>query len=367
MYALDTTHPAAEAWLTETFETVVDDWGFDYLKLDFLYCAALPGDRHADVTRAEAYRQGMETIREAVGDTTILGCGAPQFASVGVVDAMRIGPDTAPYWRREGESASQPAHENAVRNVLNRQLWHRRLWLNDPDCQLVRTTTDLTAAERESFAALVALLGGTNVLSDAIREIDAPGRRLFERTLPPVETGRVADFGEREFPRRIVTDRPADGGSVVAVCNWADDPRTVAVDPSEYVDSAGVDADDGVGLVALASGDAERQPRLHRGRIERELPAHGVLVVHVAPARDRPHLAAADHLAGGASQVTATGWDADSGTLSVTLDAERPMDLFVATPGGWRPVTSSGDTASEPATTRVTATSGANHFDFFEP
>jgi hypothetical protein len=62
--------------------------------------------------------------------------------------------------------------------------------------------------------------------------------------------------------------------------------------------------------------------------------------------------------------VTATEWDADSGTLSVTLDAERPMDLFVATPGGWRPVTSSGDTTSEPATTRVTATPGANHFDF---
>ena len=366
MYALDTTHPEVESWLRETFETVVDEWEFDYLKLDFLYCAALPGDRHADVTRAEAYRRGLATIREAVGDTTILGCGAPQFASVGLVDAMRVGPDTAPYWRREGDSASQPAHENAVRNVLNRQPWHRRLWLNDPDCQLVRTTTDLTAAERESFAALVALLGGTNVLSDAIREIDAPGRRLFERTLPPVETGRVVDFGEREFPRRLVTDRPADGGSAVAVCNWGDEPQSVTVDPTDHVDD-GSGTGDGVGLVALASGEVGRATGLHRGRIERELPPHGVLVVHVAPARDRPHLAGADHLAGGASQVTTTAWQADAGTLSVTLDAERPMDLFLATPGDWRLAADGGDTTSDPETARVTATPGPNHFDFSQP
>jgi alpha-galactosidase len=364
MYALDTTHPAVESWLTETFETVVDDWGFDYLKLDFLYCAALPGDRHADTTRAEAYRHGLATIREAVGDTFLLGCGAPQFASVGFVDAMRVGPDTAPHWRREGDSASQPAHENAVRNVLNRQLWHRRLWVNDPDCQLVRTTTDLTDAERESFAALVALLGGTNVLSDAIREIDAPGRRLLERTLPPVETGTVTDFGEREFPRTAVSRRPADGGCAVAAFNWADESRTVAVTPSEYVDG------DGVGLVALASGDDAGTVTLHDDRIERELPPHGVLVVHVAPARDRPHLAGADHLAAGASQVTTTVWDGESGTLSVTLDAERPMDVFVATPGAWRLADSEGDESGpvEPhdETTRVTLTPGANDFDFSE-
>jgi alpha-galactosidase len=382
MYALDTTHPAVESWLTETVETVVDDWGFDYLKLDFLYCAALPGDRTRDLTRAEAYRHGLATIREAVGDTTILGCGAPQFASVGLVDAMRIGPDTAPYWRRDGDSASQPAHENAVRNVLNRQLWHRRLWLNDPDCQLVRTTTDLTDAERESFAALVALLGGTNVLSDAIREIDAPGRRLFERTLPPVETGAVADFGEREFPRTVVLRRPADGGCAVAAFNWADESRSVAVDPSEYVDSDDASDDSGVatGIVALASGDhGARAGRLHREMIERDLPPHGVLVVHVAPARDRPHLAGADHLAGAGSQVTATEWYADTGTLSVTLDAERPMDVLVATPGAWRLADGADDETRtddradaarvEPhdGTTRVTLTPGANDFDCFEP
>jgi alpha-galactosidase len=374
------THPGVESWLTETFATVTDDWGFEYLKLDFLYAAALPGDRHADVTRAEAYRHGLETIREAAGDAFVLGCGAPAFPSVGLVDAMRIGPDTAPYWRYEG-SGSEPAHENAVRNVLGRQWLHRRLWLNDPDCQLVRATTDLTRPEQESFAALVALLGGTNVVSDAVAEIDDAGRRLVERTLPPVETGRVEGLLDREFPDRVVCERPADGAAAVAAFNWRDEPVTRSVDPAAVV---GTDADDGesggsagdaVATVALGgssgppetadAADPELGADLHHGPVTREVPAHGVLLVHCAPARDRPHLVGADHLANAASQVTAVGWD--DGTLSVTLDAPGPADLVVATPGDWRlaePPDAAGATEPSDETTTVTAAPGETTVEF---
>ena len=44
-YALDTTHPAAMAWLEDVLHTACDEWGFDYLKLDFLYAAAMRGRR----------------------------------------------------------------------------------------------------------------------------------------------------------------------------------------------------------------------------------------------------------------------------------------------------------------------------------
>ncbi|WP_435176702.1 alpha-galactosidase [Halorussus sp. AFM4] len=349
MYALDTTHPGARTWLRETFETVVDDWGFEYLKLDFLYAAALPGDRHADVTRAEAYRRGLELIREAAGDETfLLGCGAPQGQSVGLVDAMRVGPDTAPHWR--AEPASQPAHENAVRNVLNRQWTHRRLWLADPDCQLVRETTDLTPAERRSFATVVGLLGGSNLVSDRVAAIGDAGRRLVERSLPPVETGRAVGVGDRELPARIVADRPADGALAVAAFNWADEPRTLRVDPADR----GVDAD------AVRVWDAFERRYRGSGPLEREVPAHGCLLAHLAPARDRPHLVGADHLANLAGRVTAVEWDGD-GTLSVTLDASRPQSVVVATPGDWRRSESDGDSGE---TAEVELQPGTTDVDF---
>jgi len=324
MYGLDTTHPEALAWLADTFATIVDDWGFSYLKLDFLYAAALPGERHEDVTRAEAYRRGLSTIRETVGDDAfVLGCGAPQFPSVGLVDAMRVGPDTAPHWRDPDGLASQPAHENAVRNVLNRQFLHRRLWANDPDCQLVRATTDLTDAERRAFAAVVALSGGANVFSDALGEIDDAGRELLERTLPPVDTGRVAGLGREEFPERMLTDPRGDGAVALAAFNWTDEPRTVAVDPDERVATDDVRCWD-------AFGNELVDPR-----IERDLAPHDAAVIHCAPARDRPHLVGARHLANAADQVVAADWDADAGALTVELDAARAMELIAAVPPGW--------------------------------
>jgi alpha-galactosidase len=264
---------------------------------------------------------------------------------------MRVGPDTAPHWR--ADPASQPAHENAIRNVCNRQWTHRRLWLNDPDCQLVRETTDLSLAERRSFAAVVALLGGSNVVSDRVADIGSAGRELVERSLPPVETGRVRGVGERELPDRIVCERPADGALAVAAFNWDDELRRLRVDPADHgVDEARV-------------RDAFERGGIGAGPIEREVPAHGCLLVHLAPARDRPHLVGADHLANLASQVTAVDWN--DGTLSVTLDAARPRTALVATPGDWTRAGDGGDGAEatdDPGTTEVELVPGENDLPF---
>ena len=347
MYALDTTHPDARAWLRETFSTIVDDWEFEYLKLDFLYAAALPGDRHEDVTRAAAYRSGLELIREAVGDETfVLGCGALQGQSVGLVDAMRVGPDTAPHWR--ANPSSQPAHENAIRNVLNRQWTHRRLWLNDPDCQLVRASTDLTNAERRSFAAIVSLLGGANVVSDRIADIGDTGRQLIERSMPPVKTGQVLGVGDCELPTRVVAPRLVDGALAVAAFNWRDEPQTVRVDPADH------------GVEGARVWDAFEQTDCGTGPVKRAVPAHGCLLVYLTPARDRPQLVGAAHFANLAAQVTAVDWD-DDGKLSVTLNTSGPQSVVVAIPGDW---THADAHNGDDDTTEIELVPGRNHLRF---
>ena len=72
LHALDTTHPGARDWLRATFTTIVREWGYDYLKLDFLACGALEGQRHDPrATRASALRDGLALIREIVGDDSL--------------------------------------------------------------------------------------------------------------------------------------------------------------------------------------------------------------------------------------------------------------------------------------------------------
>lgn len=188
-YALDTTHPEVLAWLADLARTAVHQWGYRVLKCDFLYAAALPGVRHdAGATRAQALRRGLQAIRDGAGDDAfLLGCGCPLGPAVGLVDGMRIGPDVAPFWtswisRWLLRDRHGVATRNALRNILTRAFMHRRLWLNDPDCLMVRgDETALTLDEVRSLAAVIGLSDGMFVLSDRMDALGEKRRGLLEQ------------------------------------------------------------------------------------------------------------------------------------------------------------------------------------------
>jgi alpha-galactosidase len=180
--------------------------GWRYLKLDFTYAAALgaPVPRHDPrLTAAERVRAGYDAIRRGAGDDAfILGCGAPLGACIGVVDGMRIGPDVAPSWNvpaaawhPAGYEDCEPATANALRNTLTRSFQHRRLWLNDPDCLMLRTSdTALTDAQLRTWAAAVAISGGMALLSDDLARLDPSARTLLDEV---VAIGRAVDDDAR--------------------------------------------------------------------------------------------------------------------------------------------------------------------------
>lgn len=178
---LDTTHPDAAAYLTEVFTTLRAE-GYDYFKVDFLYAGALDGVRHADVDPLTAYRSGIELIREAIGpDSYLLGCGAPMLPSIGLFDAMRVSPDTAPHRRPEADDYSQPGQDPAEFTGAARQWQHDRLWINDPDCLMARPAVET----REQWAAHVESTGGLMASSDRLLSLDEWGVTTTRRLLTP--------------------------------------------------------------------------------------------------------------------------------------------------------------------------------------
>ena len=87
-HALDLTNPEALEYNREVVHTAVHDWGFNYLKLDFLYAAAV-NCRYQDpsFTRAQVLRRGLELVREAAGEKVqLLGCGCPIGSALGLMD-----------------------------------------------------------------------------------------------------------------------------------------------------------------------------------------------------------------------------------------------------------------------------------------
>ncbi|MDT9700320.1 alpha-galactosidase [Streptomyces sp. P17] len=176
---LDTTHPEAAAYLTEVFTTLRAE-GYDYFKVDFLYAGALDGVRHAEVDALTAYRDGVRLIREAIGEEAyLLGCGAPVLASIGLFDAMRVSPDTAPHRRPEADDYSQPGQDPAEFTGVGRQWQNGRLWVNDPDCLMARPAVET----RERWAAHVESTGGLMASSDRLLSLDEWGISTTRRLL----------------------------------------------------------------------------------------------------------------------------------------------------------------------------------------
>ena len=227
MYGLDTTRPEVADHLEAVAAAVVEA-GFPYLKLDFTFSPSVDGG-YADpsCTPAERVRAGFAAIRRGAGDDAfLLGCGVPLSNVVGLVDASRIGPDVAPVWSLDpademvpGYLGIQPATAHAFTNTLTRSFMHRRLWLNDPDCLMLRTEdTGLSAAAARTWARAVGVSGGMALVSDDLSLLGPDARSLLDDV---VALGRAADAGgggrcvdllEHALPGHLVSA----GGDLVA-------------------------------------------------------------------------------------------------------------------------------------------------------
>jgi alpha-galactosidase len=227
-YGLDLTHPRCREYIAEFIHKAAREWGYSYLKCDFLFAACLRGANHHDIglSRAEILKSGMALIREAAGsDVGILGCGMPLSAGIGGVEAMRIGPDTGDFWIRPESfllrTGAMVGLRNSLRAALTRAPMHGALWVNDPDCVLARARgTRLSAAERSAQFDVVALSGGLVTISDDLSLLSATDFKELARLIELSEIcsrGRVIalDAMDRELPEQFY-----NSSGYIGFFNW---------------------------------------------------------------------------------------------------------------------------------------------------
>lgn len=179
-YVLDATHPEALDYLRRVFRTWRREWGCEYFKTDFMQFGSHYGPDRAvwhmpGLTRIEVWLRVMDLIRQEIGDALWLGSGCPLWASVGLVDAVRIGRDVGVTWR--GEHAAQ----NLLRDLSLRNFANGILWQADPDCVLLRERYhELSDAEVRSLALYAGLSGGVLMTSDALDELSEARVKLWK-------------------------------------------------------------------------------------------------------------------------------------------------------------------------------------------
>jgi alpha-galactosidase len=216
LYALDTTIPEVLEFLDGLMKKVTG-WGFDYIKLDFLYAGALPGVRQEEMGREVAYRKGLKVIRESLGEAYFLTCGAPVIPSLGLCDAMRIGPDVAAEWENYRDAnlfynATTPSAKNAIRTTINR-IWLKPLVACDPDVVYFRTKNSTLTEEEKILLQDLALVCQFKATSDVPKWLQPEESKKMIEFLN-FNPAKIERIGRNEFK---IEDRLVDFSSAMSM------------------------------------------------------------------------------------------------------------------------------------------------------
>jgi len=252
-YALDLTNPEALEFVRETFLRIFNEWGFDYVKIDFLYHAAVKGLRFdASQTTAQAVRNGLNVIRDVAADRYVLGCGTPLNPAVGLCDGMRVGYDVSSHWNFPINTDVWPQGNFNIRaaaiNSVWRQWMHANWWQNDPDCLILRDFGSeveiqifqkhfkkiaeiipygLSDDEAQCWAQLIWFMGGAVIVSENLSMLPQKRIDLLRYSYPPHKyPARWVDWYDNPEVA-VLMSRSEE--KMIGVFNLSDEPVKVRI------------------------------------------------------------------------------------------------------------------------------------------
>ncbi len=170
-FALDFYNGGVRDYLSGVFHIITEKWGYELLKLDFLFavCLAPPAGK----TRGAVMSEAMEFLRRQIGTRRMLACGAPLGSCFGWADYCRIDGDVHLAWEhrllawlRHRERVSTLA---SLRSTLGRWQLNGRAFQNDPDVFILREADQkLSATQQHTVLIINILLGNLHFTSDDV-------------------------------------------------------------------------------------------------------------------------------------------------------------------------------------------------------
>jgi alpha-galactosidase len=245
---------------------------------------------------------------------------------LGLIDANRIGADVSGDWRPNfggvgflfKNEPAMPSARNSIRNILTRASLHQLWWINDPDCLLIRPDTRLTLDEVRSLASVIALTGGSLLVSDDLPKLPAERLRIAEVLLPVIgERARVLDWFDAEMPELLRLDRVDAVGErhLLAKFNWSDSPVTFELTPEIFKLPPGNywAGEFWSGKIAQVSGESPMRVTL---------PAHGcaVFTLQLANTEEPVYIGSDLHISQGIEIVE---WHFSAEVLTTTIRLPR--------------------------------------------
>ncbi len=371
---LDLTNPDVLAYLRDNVRRIAHDWNFGYFKMDGLWTGTATrqqyvnegfkddniGDavhKNPNKTNIEAYRDGFKIIRQAAGTNVfILGCCIPQNMrsygpAMGMVDAMRIGPDNGSGW----DSLKCGPTFGSRHYFLN-----RRVWYNDPDPVYVRTNMPLN--EARLICSWVAIAGQLNLSSEWLPGLPTERLDILKRTMPSHGLlPRPVDLFDRPLPSIWLLSDPRKDGprDIVALYNWGNQPETF----SETLERIGLDPE----TEYQAFNYWENQVAgPFTNQLACTVPAHSCAILALRPVASHPQvLSTSRHVTQGVVDLAEERWNNSRDTLQgrSLVVAGEPYEIRIPlqTKGiKWKPgkVTATCPSRPETPTTALAVDNG---------
>jgi alpha-galactosidase len=296
LYILDTTNPAAQQHLRETYRTLTHDWGIRYIKMDFMDDSAIEGYYYRPHTTAmEAQRIGLKVIRDTVGEDVLLDKdGSVMLNPVGLVDAGRISCDTGHTF---------DASRDAAPGIAARYYMNRNYFIADPDAFSVSDhayaaqqdhggARTLTLDEAEVAVALAGVSGGMFEIGD-----DLPTLFLNADRMALLQNHDLLDmvrYGHAAKPLDLMSYSPEDEMPsifllreskrqwILAVFNWTEKERAHDFSLADLLSAPGLGAHNTVSDVfGKGKTTSANQIPDNRASLSLKLPPHSVRMVKI--------------------------------------------------------------------------------------
>ncbi len=370
---LDYTNPEViHKHLKPLFETLVNDWGLGYLKaagwgtwMDY-YEENRDHAFNPDMDSREAYRKGLESVRNIMGDDGyIVGCAMHEIGvGFDFYNGSRSGGDDYANWSGEGHWSG--GMQTFFNSLFGAGYLNGICWWSDPDDVMIRDP--LTFDEAKTIVSTISLSGQAYIFSDFVAEFSKerlqkflsseynigwardypqlvkplPPEKLalYQKTMPampikamdlyPYKTKPACCPEPTSYPKALDLKVNAVSGQydVVSLYNWTGQDTIKTLDLHKDLGLV-----PGKAYLAFDFWNTIMLP-VNNNTIRESIPKHGAKAIIIRPFLKRPQLLATSRHLTAAYSILELKWDPDELRLSgvsKTVPGDR-YDLYFYIP-----------------------------------
>ena len=188
LYVLDMLNPEVREYVRECLHTILFMWGFDLVKLNNLYAAAMIPRKGKN--RGQLMYDAISFLRECCGGKLIFADNVPLMSAFGKVDYCSVTCDTVtdnlPVYIRSKRFRESPSVNNATSDLVFRRQLSRRAFLN-ATCPFSLMEKEkfrdgnLNSAEQNLFCSVAGLFSSVLYTTDDVTVYDQKQKRKFRK------------------------------------------------------------------------------------------------------------------------------------------------------------------------------------------